>query len=136
MDIWTKEKRSEVMSLIKSRDTGPEKIIRSLLHSSGLRFRLYGNNLPGTPDLIFPKYKSVLFVNGCFWHYHQKCRDGKIPKSRKAYWKSKLMGNVERDKKNIKKLKKLGWRVMVLWECEIKNKPKRATSSVVRFLKK
>ena len=99
MNTWTKEKHSEVMSKIRSKNTSPEKAIRSLLHTSGFRFRLHKKGLLGTPDLVFPKYNSVLFVNSCFWHQHNKCRDGRIPKSRKGYWKPKLLSNVKRDEK-------------------------------------
>jgi len=136
MDIWTKEKRSEVMSKIKSKDTSPEKTIRSLLHLSGVRFRLHKKELPGKPDLVFTKYNSVLFVNGCFWHLHSKCRDGRIPKTRKRYWKPKLLGNVERDKRNIKELRNLGWRVKTVWECDIMKNPEQVIGQVVKFLKK
>ena len=106
MDSWTKLKRSGVMSRIKSKDTTPEKTVRSLLHSSGYRFRLHKRNLPGTPDLVFRKHNSVLFINGCFWHQHKNCRNGQMPKSRKFYWEPKLLANVERDKNNITELKK------------------------------
>jgi DNA mismatch endonuclease, patch repair protein len=136
MDTWTKKKRSEVMSNIRSKDTTPEIIIRSLLHISGFRFRLHSKQLPGRPDLIFSKYQCVIFVNGCFWHQHQECRGGRIPKSRKRYWEPKLLGNVERDKKNIRKLRKLGWRVKVVWECEINKNPQTTIDKVIRFLEK
>ena len=124
------------MSSIRSKDTRPEKKVRSLLHASGLRFRLHRKDLPGQPDIIFPKYNSALFVNGCFWHYHQKCNHGKIPKSRQSYWKPKLLNTVRRDKRNIKNLKRLGWKVMVIWECEINKNPRKATGKVIKFLDK
>lgn len=119
MDVVTSSKRSEIMSLIRAKDTKPEKKIRSRLHFLGYRFRLHDKKLPGCPDIVLRKYKTVIFVHGCFWHMHEGCLHGKIPKSNQEYWKSKLQKNVERDAKNITKLKELGWKVIVIWECEV-----------------
>ena len=99
MDIFTKEKRSEIMKKIKSKDTGPEKKVRSLLHSLGYRFRLYRKDLPGKPDIVLPKYKTVIFINGCFWHGHENCKAAVLPTSNIDYWENKIAANIERDKK-------------------------------------
>lgn len=119
MDIWSKKKRSEVMSNIKGKNTKPEMILRSQLFRQGFRFRVHKKDLPGKPDIVLPKYKTVIFVHGCFWHYHRDCRDGRIPQSNNAFWKVKLEKNVERDAKHIVDLGKLGWNVIIVWECEI-----------------
>jgi DNA mismatch endonuclease (patch repair protein) len=123
MDIYDVDKRSEIMSKIKGKDTTPEKKVRSLLHSLGFRFRLHKNDLPGCPDIVLPKYNTVIFVNGCFWHGHQsaECKIAKIPKSNIAYWKNKIDRNRERDRKKQKELLDLGWDVVVVWECEIRD---------------
>jgi len=107
------------MSRIGSKNTKPELMVRSLLHSMGYRFRIHRRDLPGRPDIVLPKYKTVVFVQGCFWHLHKNCRDGTIPKSNHNKWKSKLERNVERDKHNIEKVKNMGWKVLVIWECEV-----------------
>lgn len=133
-DIWSKVKRSEVMAKIRSKDTTPEVLLRSLLHKSGYRFRLHKKDLPGSPDIVFPKYSTVIFVNGCFWHHHEGCRDGKIPKTRSDWWRSKLERNIKRDKKTNRLLRKLGWSVLVIWECEIKNHPDKVLSKFERLL--
>lgn len=134
MDIWSKEKRSQVMSRIRSKNTKPEIILRSLLHRQGYRFRLHRANLPGHPDLVFPMYSAVIFVHGCFWHLHKGCREGRIPHSRYDYWKEKLERNVERDKEHVEDLKQLGWRVLTVWECEIEKKPELTLNTVIQFL--
>lgn len=121
MDIITKEKRSWNMSRIQGKNTKPELIIRSLLHSSGYRFRLHVEKLPGVPDIVLPKYKAVIFVHGCFWHRHKGCKFAYNPKSRVEFWESKFRKNEERDRIVMKKLKKLGWKTIVIWECEISN---------------
>ena len=108
------------MSRIKSRDTKPEKIVRSLLHSKGYRFRLHKKDLPGKPDIILPRYKKIIFVHGCFWHRHEGCRYAYDPKSRIDFWQKKFSQNVKRDKKVQDALLQLGWQVHVIWECETK----------------
>lgn len=122
MDIFTKEKRSEIMRKVKSKDTGPEKKVRSLLHSLGFRFRIHRKDLPGKPDIVLPKYKTVIFVHGCFWHGHEDCKLARTPKSRQFYWVDKIKKNSERDLKNQKELSNLGWNVLILWECKIRSK--------------
>ena len=121
MDLLTKEKRSWNMSRIKGKDTKPEKIVRSILHKNGFRFRLNRKDLPGKPDIVLPKYKSVILVHGCFWHRHPRCKFAYNPKSRVKFWQNKFRENVERDKFVRKKLRKEGWKVIVVWECETKN---------------
>ncbi|MBE0427394.1 MAG: DNA mismatch endonuclease Vsr [Nitrospirae bacterium] len=134
MDIWSKEKRSYVMSRIRSKDTGPEKKVRSLLHQMGYRFRIHVKSLPGQPDIVLPKYKKIIFVHGCFWHLHKGCRDGTIPKTQHKKWKTKLEQNVERDKTHTKQLRGKGWKVIVVWECEAEKKIDKVERKLSRFL--
>lgn len=119
MDRISEEKRSWNMSRIRSKNTRPEQIIRSLLHKKGFRFRLHRKDLPGHPDIVLPKYKTVIFVNGCFWHRHKNCKYAYKPKSNRLFWEKKFSQNIERDKKNIKLLKDRGWIVITIWECEV-----------------
>src|ERR1700744_2956523 len=119
MDIWSKEKRSAVMSKIRSQNTKPEKTLRSWFYANGLRFRIHRKDLPGKPDIVIAKYKTVIFVHGCFWHYHKDCREGRIPSTNSKFWEEKLLKNIQRDEKHQLKLKELGWKVIVVWECEI-----------------
>lgn len=135
MDIWSKEKRSDVMSKIRSKNTKPEKLLRSMLHKSGYRFRIHKKELPGKPDIVMPKYKIIIFVNGCFWHYHKNCPEGRIPHTNSIFWKDKLQKNVKRDKNNIKALRKLGWKVIIIWECEIEKKPEVTLKRIIKNLK-
>lgn len=119
MDNLTKEKRSWNMSRIKSRDTKPEKAVRSFLHRMGYRFRLHRKDLPGRPDIVLPKHKTVIFVHGCFWHRHEGCKYAYEPKSRVEFWQNKFRQNIERDKKNQRVLDNAGWKIIVIWECEL-----------------
>ncbi len=135
VDIWTKTKRSDVMSRIRSKDTGPERAVRSMVHALGYRFRLHRNDLPGKPDIVLPKYGAVIFVNGCFWHQHKNCIDGRIPKSSSDYWRKKLQRNIEKDKENVKKLRKMGWKVLSLWECDIEKHPERVRKNILDCLR-
>ena len=124
MDIVSEEQRSYNMSRIRGRNTKPELAVRSMLHSMGYRFTVNGplnRKLPGKPDIVLPKYKTVIFVHGCFWHGHQGCKDFRIPKTRTEWWKAKIEGNVARDKRQQEELRKLGWKVVVIWECELRN---------------
>lgn len=121
MDNRTKEARSRNMSRIPSSNTKPEETVRKYLFSQGFRYRKNVSKLPGKPDIVLPKYKTVVFVNGCFWHAHEGCKWFVPPKSNKAFWQNKFAYNVERDKKNYKKLEELGWKVIVVWECEIRH---------------
>ena len=121
VDIVSKERRSKNMARIKSRDTGPELVVRRVAHRMGLRFRLYRKDLPGTPDLTFPRHRLAVFVHGCFWHRHSGCRFAYSPKSRVEFWTKKFKQNVTRDRRNQAALQNLGWRVVVIWECETRN---------------
>lgn len=112
------------MRRIRSRDTQPELQVRSLVHRLGFRFRLHRADLPGKPDIVFPSLRKVIFVHGCFWHLHGRCREGRIPNSRIDYWEPKLLRNKIRDKATRAELRKLGWSIMVIWECELKDEDK------------
>lgn len=122
-DRITPAQRSANMSRIRATGMKPEMTVRRLVHAMGYRFRLHRRNLPGTPDLVFPSRKAVIFVHGCFWHQHPDptCSRSHVPRSRTEYWESKLQRNVLRDKNNVARLEAAGWRVLVLWECEIKD---------------
>ena len=121
MDRLSKEKRSWNMSKIPSKDTKLEKTARSILHRMGFRFSLKQKNLPGKPDIVLPKYRTVIFVHGCFWHRHSKCYLATIPKSNKMFWSAKFKYNVKHDSAVQAELYKLGWNILIIWECEIKN---------------
>jgi DNA mismatch endonuclease, patch repair protein len=110
------------MRRIRSKDTLPEIKVRSMLHRLGFRFRLHRKDLPGTPDVVLPKFRTVIFVHGCFWHQHPGCKDASRPSTRQDYWLPKLDRNIKRDKKSLSELKALGWNVLVIWECETQNK--------------
>jgi DNA mismatch endonuclease (patch repair protein) len=120
MDVYEKKKRSEIMSRVKRRDTGPELLVRSTVHSLGYRFRLYRPDLPGKPDITLPKHRKVIFVHGCFWHGHKRCPRAERPTTNIAFWRKKLDSNIARDKRNIRQLKKDGWHVLVVWQCQTK----------------
>ncbi len=120
MDVLSEERRSWNMSRIRDRDTKPERQVRSMLHRMGYRFRLNRSDLPGKPDIVLPRYRTVVLVHGCFWHRHKRCKYAYTPKSRQQFWKSKFSKNVERDQKVIRALKELGWRVLLVWECELR----------------
>ena len=117
-DHVDKRARSEIMAKVKSRDTGPEMEVRSALHRAGHRFRIHRSDLPGCPDLLFPRHRIALFVHGCFWHWHG-CRRSRMPKSNIEYWKAKIERNVSRDSRTRRELENLGWKWRVIWECEI-----------------
>ena len=119
-DVMTQEQRSRCMAAIKGKDTKPEMIVRKYLFSRGLRFRVQVRKLPGTPDIVLPKYKTVIFVNGCFWHGHKGCKYFRLPKSNVDFWQTKITRNVERDAEAEAELMRLGWKVIRIWECEIK----------------
>lgn len=122
-DIFSPKKRSEVMSLIRAHDTTPERTLRSILHRRGYRFTIHGRlnrSLPGKPDIILPKYHTVIFVHGCFWHGHKNCPNFRLPKSRSAWWRAKIEGNQTRDLRHENALRHLGWHVVTVWECALK----------------
>ena len=120
MDSLTKEKRSWNMSRIRSNDTTPELVVRSFLFRQGFRFRLHVKNLPGHPDIVLPKYRTVVEVRGCFWHRHPGCRRATTPSTNAEFWQEKFKRNVERDRNIEKQLKELKWNLIVVWECELK----------------
>lgn len=124
-DVMTSEQRSRCMAAIKGKDTKPEMIVRKYLFSCGLRFRVQVRNLPGTPDIVLPKYKTAIFVNGCFWHGHEGCKYFRLPKSNVEFWKEKIERNIERDRESMQALLDLGWKVVRVWECELRNKANR-----------
>jgi DNA mismatch endonuclease, patch repair protein len=117
-DRFSLQKRSDIMGRVKRKDTRPEKVVRSLLHRMGYRFRLQNKDLPGTPDIVLPKYETVIFVHGCFWHRHPGCRYASTPQSNITFWKEKFEKNVERDEKAKKALEILSWQVLIVWQCE------------------
>lgn len=126
-DVHSQQVRSYNMSRIKGSDTRPEIAVRRYLHSKGLRYRLHAGKLAGKPDIVLKKYKTVIFVNGCFWHGHQNCRKAVIPKTRTEWWTEKISRNMERDAKAISELTLKGWSVIVVWECSLTKKQKELT---------
>lgn len=120
------------MRAIRGKDTKPEVIVRKFLHAAGFRFRLHEKDLPGKPDIILPRYKTVIFVHGCFWHQHPGCKFASVPESNSDFWKKKLTANVERDQTNISRLKNAGWHCVVIWECMTKDS--RALESITEEL--
>ncbi|RLP24864.1 DNA mismatch endonuclease Vsr [Mesorhizobium sp. YM1C-6-2] len=129
-DTLTSERRSWNMSRIRGRDTAPEMLLRSLLHRAGFRFRLHARQLPGRPDVVLPRYRTAIFVHGCFWHRHPGCRNATTPTTRREFWQEKFDGNVSRDARNRIALEAAGWTVLTVWECKLK----ADAESVVRRL--
>jgi DNA mismatch endonuclease (patch repair protein) len=119
MDRFSAEDRSKIMSQVKNKNTKPELKIRKFLFSQGYRYRINVKNLPGCPDIVLPKYKTVIFVNGCFWHGHSNCKRAKLPQSNSDFWEKKILSNIARDKLNHALLESMGWNVVVIWSCEI-----------------
>ena len=134
-DTLSPTMRSERMSLIRSKNTGPEMVVRRLVHGMGYRYRLHGKGLPGRPDLLFPSRRRVIFVHGCFWHRHgdSACKLARLPKSRLDFWIPKLEGNKVRDMENRRKLRSMGWKSLVIWECQLK-KPLPLARKISAFL--
>ena len=135
MDNVSREKRSWIMSRIKGKDTIPEKTVRSLLHHAGFRFCLNRKDLPGSPDIILPKYKTVIFVHGCFWHGHEGCKRATRPSTNIEFWNKKIRKNRERDYIVKDQLEKLGWQVLIVWQCELKN-PDQLIEKLVHLLRR
>ena len=118
-DVHDKETRSYNMSRIKSKNTKPEMLIRKFLFSKGFRYRLHVNNLPGKPDIVLPKYKTIIFINGCFWHGHENCKYFVVPKTRTEWWVNKINGNKQKDGENFLQLSESGWKIVTIFECEL-----------------
>lgn len=123
-DVYDPHKRSWIMSRIRSRNTGPEVLVRSLIHRMGYRFRLHHRKLPGHPDIVLARHRKVVFVNGCFWHGHENCRRSKLPSTNADFWSSKIARNKERDAEAMRMLSALGWRTLVIWQCETRDRQK------------
>lgn len=135
MRISTSPQRSRMMSAIRGKNTQPELVLRRALFSAGFRYRLHECKLPGSPDLVFPKFKAVIFVHGCFWHRHPSCRYATIPKTNVDFWTLKFERNVERDTRNIVALSEAGWRVAIVWECALKSSPDDVCEKAVSWLR-
>jgi DNA mismatch endonuclease (patch repair protein) len=132
-DVHDKKTRSYNMSQIKGKDTKPEMLVRKFLHSHGFRYRLHTKNLPGKPDIVLPKYKTIIFVHGCFWHGHEHCKYFVVPKTKTEWWLNKINSNIANDEKAINCLKKDGWKIITLWECDLK--PAKLEYSLSELLK-
>jgi DNA mismatch endonuclease, patch repair protein len=136
VDTVTESERSRIMAAVKSKDTAPELAVRRLVHSLGFRYRLHVRSLPGTPDLVFSRLRKIINVNGCFWHLHG-CAQCRVPSSRIDYWTAKLRRNAARDRRTVRELRQSGWRVMVIWECQISQlHENRLRARIVAFLDK
>lgn len=133
MDIFSREKRSQIMSRVGGKNTKPEIAVRSLLHNMGYRFRLHRKDLPGKPDIILPKHKKVIFVHGCFWHGHAGCSRSNRPTTNQEFWREKLDKNIERDKVTVNALKQSGWEVLTVWTCEV-NDTNKLKTKLLSFL--
>jgi DNA mismatch endonuclease, patch repair protein len=135
VDHVVPEKRSRIMAAVRSENTQPEMAVRRLVHKMGYRYRLHARGLPGRPDLVFPQRRKIVFVHGCFWHRHRNCRFATSPKTRVVFWSEKFERNMARDRRDRRALKKAGWAVMVVWQCELKN-PEELARRIDDFLKK
>lgn len=133
-DIVDKSTRSRMMSAIRGRNTAPEMAVRRALHRAGYRFRLHGRHLPGRPDIILPRHGLVILVHGCFWHGHRSCAFFKLPRTRARFWRTKIASNIKRDVKTVRQLRESGWRVLVVWECALRERPDAALQSVAAFV--
>ncbi len=133
MDTVSREKRSEIMRKVRSSNTSPELLVRRLLHRAGYRFKLFGSVLPGNPDIVLPKYKTVILVHGCFWHRHRGCGEATMPQSNVSYWEAKFARNERRDRRIQRQLRLLGWHVITVWECQTK-KPVRLLARLKKAL--
>lgn len=133
MDTLTQAERSARMALVRAKNTKPELLVRRLVHGMGYRYRLHRRDLPGTPDLVFPSRSKVIFIHGCFWHRHADCALARLPKSRGEFWLPKLTANAERDARNVRALRRLGWSVLTIWECQL-GETAKLTNRIRRFL--
>ena len=135
IDSLTAERRSWNMSRIRSRDTGPERALRSMLHRAGFRFRLHDRSLPGTPDIVMKKHRAAILVHGCYWHRHDGCKNTTTPSTRTEFWQAKFDATVARDERNLKALTGLGWKPIVVWECDLKKRPDRVMADIKNKLR-
>lgn len=133
MDTHTRARRSALMAAIRSKDTTPEFVVRRVVFKLGYRYRLHVKRLPGSPDLVLPGLRKAIFVHGCFWHGHANCRFGRLPRSNLGYWRPKIAGNKERDRRNRGALRRLGWQTLVIWQCHTRD-PKRLETRIRGFL--
>lgn len=134
VDTLTPERRSWNMSRIKSRDTKPERLLRSMLHRAGYRFRIHRRDLPGSPDIVLPRYSTAILVHGCYWHRHPGCKNATTPSTRREFWEAKFTQNVQRDERNIRSLKEAGWNPVVVWECDLKSNPDKVLHDIEKSL--
>lgn len=132
-DVFSRAKRSWIMSRVKNRDTAPELLVRLCIHNMGYRFRLHRKDLPGKPDIVLPRHNKLVFVHGCFWHGHRNCKRSKRPATRKRYWNAKIDGNIARYRKQQRKLRRMDWKVLTVWECETRSLEK-LMKKLERFL--
>lgn len=130
VDSLSAERRSWNMSRIRSRDTGPERALRSMLHRAGFRFRLHDRSLPGTPDIVMKKHRAAILVHGCYWHRHEGCRNATTPSTRTDFWEAKFGATVARDERNVEALADLGWTPIVVWECDLKKRPDEVMAEI------
>lgn len=133
-EVISPERRSQIMGAVKRKNTKPEIALRSLLYRSGYRFHLHRSDLTGTPDIVFPKVKGAIFVHGCFWHRHRGCKRATTPTQNREFWEDKFAGNIVRDNRKIEDLGAIGWRSLVVWECEILEHPEMTLANVAAFL--
>lgn len=133
MDHVGHDKRSEIMRAVRTKNSGPEMVVRRLIHALGYRYTLHAKKLPGSPDLVFPARRKVVFVHGCFWHGHARCSKARLPRSRTTYWGAKVETNKRRDRRNLDDLAALGWNVLVLWQCQLKD-AEQLTATITEFL--
>ena len=136
VDRLTTKRRSALMSRIRGKDTLPEKTLRRALHQLGYRYKLHARDLPGRPDIVFRKRRKIIFVHGCFWHLHANCKLGALPKSKLRYWRPKLEANVARDRRVIRQLRRTGWNILVVWQCQLRNLGSKQIAKIQRFLEK
>jgi len=134
-DVFTRKQRSRVMAAVKAENTSPERKVRSIVHRLGYRFSLHRKDLPGKPDIVLPRHRGVIFVHGCFWHQHPRCEAAARPATNTRYWTAKLDRNIARDKRNLRTLRRMGWKPLVIWECQLK-KPAALEAKLRGFLKK
>ncbi|MDV2116880.1 very short patch repair endonuclease [Alcaligenes faecalis] len=134
MRVPTTPQRSRMMSSIRGKNTWPERTLRTILFSRGFRYRLHVRKLPGSPDMVFPKYRALVFVHGCFWHRHDGCRYTTTPRTNGNFWRRKFQGNIERDRRHMDALKALNWRVAIVWECALKHSPVKTACMVEEWL--